>query len=130
MYVFSLTQQYIFIILLATSFGHAGYHQANVSQKPKKAGTYNAKSLIYMGSHLQSLTALKLLTAVNNFKDAVTASNIVKIYCCVRLTTYISLFYRCIFSVRVQFFRPQPPGRNPIEVNKYHIISNTLLRFL
>jgi hypothetical protein len=46
---------------MATIFGH---HQA-ISQKLKKAGTYSAKSSIYMGSHLHVylLTALKLLTA-------------------------------------------------------------------
>ena len=38
---------------MATSFGHSGHHQADVSQKRKKAGVYNEKSSIYMGSHLQ-----------------------------------------------------------------------------
>jgi len=36
---------------MATSFGHNGHHQA-ISQKLKKAGTYSARSSIYVGSHL------------------------------------------------------------------------------
>jgi hypothetical protein len=39
------------VILMATSFGHNGRHQI-ISQKLKKAGTYGAKSSIYMGPHL------------------------------------------------------------------------------
>jgi len=31
----------MFVILMATSFGHNGHHQA-ISQKLKKAGTYSA----------------------------------------------------------------------------------------
>ena len=50
-YVLSLTQQYIFIMLMAASFGHNGHHQA-ISQKLKNSGTYSAKSSVYTGSHL------------------------------------------------------------------------------
>ena len=28
----------------------------------------------------------------------------------------------CLLSIRVQFYRPLPPGVNPITVNKFHII--------
>ena len=34
-------------MLMATSFGHNGYHQ-DIEQKLKQAGTYSAKSSIYM----------------------------------------------------------------------------------
>ena len=36
---------------MATIFGHNSHHQA-ISQKLKKAGTYSAKSSVYMGSRL------------------------------------------------------------------------------
>ena len=58
----SLTQN-IFIILMAAISGHNGYHQVT-SQKLKEAGTYRAKSSVYMGSQLHLLTALKLLIAL------------------------------------------------------------------
>jgi len=48
--MFSVEHNYIFIVLIATSFGHNGHHQA-ISHK-KKEGTYSAKSSVYMGSHL------------------------------------------------------------------------------
>jgi len=38
---------------MATSFGHNGHNQT-ISQKIKKAGTYSAKSSIYMGFHLHT----------------------------------------------------------------------------
>ena len=31
--------------------------------------------------------------------------------------------YICLFPLIVQFYRPLPPGGNPIAVNKYHTIS-------
>jgi len=47
---------------MATSFDHKGHYQTT-SQKLRKAGTYSAKSSVYIGSHLHSykylLTALK-----------------------------------------------------------------------
>ena len=52
LYMYSVWQNNIFIILMATSFSHNGHHQANVSQKLKKDGAYDAKSSIYIGSHL------------------------------------------------------------------------------
>jgi len=35
----------------------------------------------------------------------------------------------CLFSIRVQFYQPLPPGENPIAVNiiSYHIISYIIL---
>ena len=42
----------ISVEITATSFGHNGHHQAISQKLKKKAGTYGAKSSIYMGSHL------------------------------------------------------------------------------
>jgi glycerol-3-phosphate responsive antiterminator len=43
------------------SFRHNGHHQA-ISQKLKKAGTYSAKSSIYMESHIYNIIF------INSFK--------------------------------------------------------------
>ena len=40
--MYSVEHNNIFIILMATSFGHKGHHQA-ISQKLKKVGTFSAK---------------------------------------------------------------------------------------
>jgi hypothetical protein len=53
---------------MGTIFGHNGHHQENL-QKLKKAGTYSAKSSIYMGFHLHLLyllTDLKLITSLKH----------------------------------------------------------------
>jgi hypothetical protein len=47
------------------------------------------------------------------------------LYCCVYC--FFPHVY-CLFSIRVQFYRPLPPAVTPITVNKFHIIST--VRFL
>ena len=47
--MYSVCHSNIFIMLMATSFGNNGHHQANVTQKLEKAVACNA---VYMGSHL------------------------------------------------------------------------------
>jgi hypothetical protein len=49
--MYSVGHKNIFIILMATSFGHNGHRQVSVSRKLKKASAHNAKS-IYNGSNL------------------------------------------------------------------------------
>jgi len=47
--MYSVKHNNLFIILMATSFGLGGHHQA-ISHKFKKSGTNSAKSSICMGS--------------------------------------------------------------------------------
>jgi hypothetical protein len=65
--VYSVRHNNIFNKWKATSFGHNGHNQANVSQKLKQAGTYSAKSPIYMGSYTSVLIFINSLK-INNLK--------------------------------------------------------------
>jgi len=43
-----------FFVLLATSFGHYGHHQANIVQKSEKGWLHIVRKMLRcMGSHLQ-----------------------------------------------------------------------------
>ena len=43
----------VFFALLFTSFGHNGYHQANIAQKFEKGSLYVVRRMLrYMGSYL------------------------------------------------------------------------------
>jgi hypothetical protein len=69
-------------MLMATSFSHNNECLA-ISQTLTKAGTYSAKSSIYMGSHLQSyrylLTVLIVLIAA---KYAIYSAMCSVVFCC------------------------------------------------
>ena len=46
---------------------------------------------------------------------------------CIVLCTVSPFAYYCLFPIFVQFYRPLPPGGNPIAVNKYLTISYLII---